>query len=227
MGHSRLVQMQDLTIVIPVLNDAPALMRLLPQLPEAAEIVVVDGGSQDLAAIPWPAGVRCLNVSKPGRGSQLRAGIEASTQPWIWLLHADSLVEASVVEQLGGLEAPAWGRFDVRIGADSDKLRLIGAMMNLRSRWTGICTGDQGIFVHRSILEAAGGMPCQPLMEDIELSRRLRRQSPPRCLPGKLQTSARRWHQQGIVRTVLNMWWLRFRYWCGANPERLAARYYA
>ena len=227
MGHSRGVQMQQLSIVIPVYNDAPALAQLLPQLPAAAEVIVVDGGSDDLRGRCWPDNVQWLHTSAPDRGAQLSAGIKASRHPWLWLLHADSSVDASTVAQLEALHEPGWGRFDVEIQSARLDLRLVAGLMNWRSRWTGICTGDQGIFVHQAVLRAAGGMPSQPLMEDIELTRRLRRLSAPRCLPGKLRTSARRWEQHGVLRTVFAMWWLRLRYWVGASPERLAARYYS
>ncbi|MFK7912695.1 MAG: TIGR04283 family arsenosugar biosynthesis glycosyltransferase [Pseudomonadales bacterium] len=221
------MQIQQISIVIPVFNDAAALARLLPQLPAAAEIVVVDGGSEDLGSVQWPAHIVWQQTPQPSRGAQLCAGIEAAQRPWLWLLHADSAVSAAMLSQLVAVTEPGWGRFDVSAGDRGAGLRLVAAMMNLRSRWTAICTGDQGIFVHRALLDAAGGMPSQPLMEDIELSRRLRRLGRPQCLPGKLQMSVRRWQQQGLVRTILNMWWLRLRYWLGANPARLAARYYS
>lgn len=219
--------MQQLTIVIPVYNDAAALAQLLPALPDAAEVIVVDGGSSDLAERQWPAGVRWLHVPEPSRGAQLLAGCEAATGSWLWLLHADSSFESALIDQLRAVEEPCWGRFDVALRSDQRLLALVAALMNLRSRWTSVCTGDQGIFVHRDLLNSVHGVPSQPLMEDIELSRRLRRLATARCLPGKLRTSARRWEQHGVLRTIVTMWWLRLRYRFGSTPEQLAASYYS
>lgn len=226
MGHSPGVQFQDLAIVIPVYNDAAALARLLPCLPRDCEVIVVDGGSQDLGQMALPDSVQLIRSGRASRGAQLHAGATASSRPWVWFLHADSSFGPEVPAQLLDLEAPGWGRFDVALRSERAVLALVAAMMNLRSRVTGICTGDQGIFAHRTLLDAVGGVPPQPLMEDIELSRRLRRQQRASCLPGKLTTSARRWEQQGVLITIVQMWRLRLRYWLGANPVKLAAGYY-
>ena len=121
---------------------------------------------------------------------------------------------------------PVGARFDICFDASTARLNLLAAMMNGRSRLTGICTGDQGIFVHRRLLSRIGGVPEQPLMEDIELSRKLGRLCRPVCRTETLQTSARRWQQAGWWTTVLRMWWFRLRYWLGASPEQLAMEYY-
>jgi hypothetical protein len=118
-----------------------------------------------------------------------------------------------------------WGRFDVRIEGKSPWLRVIAHLMNLRSRWSGIATGDQAIFVTRAAFDAIGGFPDQPLMEDIELSKRLKRLSAPACLRGPAVTSGRRWEARGVWRTILLMWRLRWAYWRGASAEILAERY--
>ena len=118
-----------------------------------------------------------------------------------------------------------WGRFDVRIEGRPGMLRVIGALMNLRSRLSGIATGDQAIFIERSWFMQLGGYADQPLMEDIELSRRLRSVSPPACLHERVLTSGRRWQQRGVWRTVWLMWRLRWRYWRGASPDVLAQAY--
>ena len=114
---------------------------------------------------------------------------------------------------------------DVRLSGSRPMFRLIERMMNLRSRMTGIATGDQGVFVHRDLFRAVGGFPNIPLMEDIEISKGLRRLSAPACLGTRLVTSSRRWEQDGITRTVLLMWRLRLAYYLGASPETLAERY--
>jgi rSAM/selenodomain-associated transferase 2 len=225
-----------LCVVIPVRNDAPALAALLPKLESArsarlAEVVVVDGGSHDDSrAVALRHGCRVID-SPAGRGLQLATGIAAASTgaagPWLWLLHADASPTPAVWRYLERLPAtpPGWGRFDVDFAAGAG-LAVVAFFMNRRSCLTGICTGDQGIFVHREVLDRAGGMPAQPLMEDVELSRRLKRLARPRCRRERLGASARRWQRRGLVRTVLTMWWFRLRYWLGADPERLAAEYY-
>ena len=164
-----------------------------------------------------------------GRASQLAAGIAVSAGDWLWLLHADSRVDPAAWHALQGAVATpgaCWGRFDVRLDGTDAAFRLIERLMNLRSRWTGICTGDQGIFVRRGALTAIGGMPQQALMEDIELSKRLKRVAPPLCIATPLTASARRWRGNGVVATVLLMWRLRLAYFFGASPAALARRYY-
>ena len=230
MSHPRV------SIVVPVLNDAQALAHLLAELEsfpaepfpaEAFEVIVADGGStDDSRSLAVNAG--CILVtSPPGRGLQLATGADRARGALIWLLHADTREVADSLRWLLARDTrPCWGRFDVTLADASPVLRLVAFMMNLRSRATGICTGDQGIFVHRRLLTACGGIPEQPLMEDIELCRRLKRLAPPECQRQLLTTSSRRWRQQGVVRTILRMWQLRARYWMGADPGVLAREYY-
>lgn len=226
--------MRNLSILIPVLNDAPALSRLLESLDSLGrgsaapfEIVVIDGGSRD-GSQTVAADRGCLTIrSGPGRGRQLQAGFAESSGDWIWMLHADSELDARVLSYLATLDGPAWGRFDVRFSDGPAILSLVGWLMNWRSRLTGIATGDQGIFAHRSLLEAIGGVPRQALMEDVELSKRLKAIMRPRCPRAVLGTSGRRWRTRGVGRTIMSMWWFRLRYWLGADPERLAAEYYS
>jgi rSAM/selenodomain-associated transferase 2 len=219
-----------LSILIPVLNDADALQRLLaclvPVLNGRVEILVVDGGSHD-ASREVARRNRCALVEGArGRGVQLALGAARARGRWLWMLHADSLPDAGCVAYLCTLDdCPGWGRFAVRIDGGAI-LAVIAWMMNRRSCVTGICTGDQGIFVHRELLRSVGGMPTQPLMEDIELSRRLKRCSRPRCRRERVATSARRWLAHGVARTIVSMWWYRFRYWYGADAEQLAREYY-
>jgi hypothetical protein len=143
-------------------------------------------------------------------------------------LHADTGLPADadrlVCEGLGSTRRP-WGRFDVRIEGRHPLLPMVAATMNLRSRLTGIATGDQAMFVDRAAFAAVGGFPDIALMEDIVLSRRLKRLGRPLCLRARALTSGRRWEKHGVVRTILTMWRLRLAFFLGAEPARLAASY--
>lgn len=218
----------SVSVVIPVLNDARALACLLESLGQQPdEILVVDGGSRDRSqTVAAAAGVRLL-TSAPGRGHQLGEGARAAQGDVLWLLHADTRLLAPVERYLALLRAQrGWGRFDVRLSPATPLLRLVALLMNRRSRLTRICTGDQGMFVHRDALARIGGVPDQPLMEDIEMSRRLRPVATFTALALPLETSARRWQERGVLRTILAMWWLRARYWAGAAPTDLVRDYY-
>ena len=224
-------------VVIPLLNDAAALRRLLADLREHAEgwpVLVVDGGSSDggaaLAKELAQGRGDGVVLSKPGRGHQLRLGAERAIErghDWLWFLHADSRISRRLVQAIGRIaDRPAWGRCDVAFDTDDWRMRMVATAMNLRSAATHICTGDQGMFVHRRLLTAAGGVPEQPLMEDIELSKRLRRVGRPIRVRTPIVTSARRWQQGGVLATVLTMWAFRARYHLGESAETLAREYY-
>ncbi len=218
----------NVSIVIPTLNDNEALGRLLAQIVgRGFEIVVVDGGSaQSPGPIVAPFFDAHLITAAPGRARQLRAGIDTARGDWIWMVHADSDLSARAIRRVLGLRTVGWGRFDVRLDDKHFAFRLIESMMSTRSATTSICTGDQAIVCHRQLLDAIGGMPDQPLMEDIELSKRLRRLAAPRIFREVVTTSARRWIAKGIFPTVLFMWSLRARYFFGEPADGLAARYY-
>ncbi|MES2386056.1 MAG: TIGR04283 family arsenosugar biosynthesis glycosyltransferase [Pseudomonadota bacterium] len=221
-----------LSVVLPVLNEAAGLGTALQALAalraRGTEIIVADGGSSDHSAALARAGGAHLVHAPRGRALQMNAGAAQATGEVLLFLHADTVLpegaDALVSEALAS-GAKVWGRFDVRITGRPRMLRLVAALMNLRSRATGIATGDQAMFMTRAAFEAVGGFPAQPLMEDIEMSRRLLRLSRPACLRAKVQTSGRRWESRGVWPTVLLMWRLRFAYWRGAAPERLADLY--
>jgi len=219
-----------ISIVIPVLDDAAALARILGQLADQddVEIVVVDGGSADESRRIAHDADQVIE-SASGRARQLSVGIAAARGDLIWMVHADSCVSGELLNQMRRIAGDVharWGRVDVRLDGDAPVFRVIEWSMNWRSRLSGICTGDQGIFVRRGVLELIGGVPQQALMEDVELSKRLRRLAVPRRIPGPIVTAARRWQRDGILRTVLEMWRLRLGYFFGEAPELLAARYY-
>ncbi len=219
-----------LSVIVPTLNEAGTVQGLLlalqPWRGTACEVIVVDGGSRDgTPALAAPLADRVL-TSRPGRARQMNAGAAAARGDQLWFLHADSRPPRDAVPALSAaLERAGWGRFDVRLSGGHPLLRVIERAMNLRSRWSGIATGDQGLFVHRDRFALVGGYPEIALMEDVALSRSLKRFGRPACLHTPLVTSSRRWERDGILRTVLLMWSLRLRYALGAAPEALAQRY--
>lgn len=221
----------SISIIIPCLNEADAIAATLealqPLRERGAEVIVVDGGSSDDTAVRARYADRVL-VAPRGRALQMNAGAEQASGTILLFLHADCrLPDGADALILDGLlrTGKTWGRFDVRIAGRSPLLRVVETLMNARSRLTGIATGDQAIFVTRTLFEAAGRYPQIALMEDIELSRRLKRCGYPLCLRHPIRVSARRWETHGILRTILLMWRLRLAYWLGADPERLAPRY--
>ncbi len=220
-----------LSVVIPVRNEAQALPFLLDDLSAlgaaGAELIVVDGGSTDGTCEVAHGRVDQLLKTGPGRAVQMNAGAATARGTYLWFLHADTRVSAEAISRLQQTleQRPLWGRFDVRLFPAGPALRLIGWMINLRSRLTGIASGDQGIFVDRACFDALGGYAHIPLMEDLQLCRRLKAQARPHCLRPPLITSSRRWLQHGVWRTVLLMWCLRLAYYAGANPEKLARQY--
>lgn len=156
----------------------------------------------------------------------MNAGAAVARGDALVFLHADTRLPEGAARLIGdALKRRLWGRFDVHIAGRPRMLRVIAGLMNLRSRLTGVVTGDQALFVQRAAFAAAGGFPDQPLMEDIELSKRLKRLGPPACLRARIVTSGRRWEARGLRRTVLLMWRLRLDYWRGVPAELLAERY--
>lgn len=224
--------MTRLSIIVPMLNEAAVLPRLIETLGEltaqGCDVMVVDGGSQDGSAEALEqAGLTVLRSAR-GRARQMNAGAAAATGEVLLFLHADSeLPEGAVaaVEQAMADDGRGWGRFDVRIEGRALMLRVVAALMNARSRLSGMATGDQALFVRRHLFTAIGGFPDQPLMEDIEISRRLLKHSRPACLRLRVVTSGRRWESNGLWRTIWLMWKLRWAYWRGVSADRLAEAY--
>ncbi len=225
-----------LSIIVPVLNEAgnisAALIALQPLRERGAEIIVVDGGSSDdTFALANALGVRAITAAR-GRATQQNAGAQIATGDTLLFLHIDTRLPDNFDTLIGAAMTggnAVWGRFDVTLAADGSRshimLKVIAAMMNFRSRMTGIATGDQCIFVRKSAFDGVGGFPNIPLMEDIALSKALKKISAPACLREQVTTSARRWQKHGVWRTMVLMWWLRFAYWLGVSPMKLAAWY--
>ena len=236
MNVAKALPSAQLSIIVPVLNESAgilaALQALEPARSRGAEIVVVDGGSQDgTADLARGSGLADIVMqTSRGRAVQMNAGASAARGEVLLFLHADTRLPAEadrlVLEATGQHNTQdAWGRFDVHIDGEHPMLAVIAWSMNFRSRLTGIATGDQAMFMGRSAFDRAGGFPPIALMEDIDLCVRLKRHSRPLCLSARVTTSGRRWEKHGVWRTVFLMWWLRLRYFLGDSPDLLAGRY--
>jgi rSAM/selenodomain-associated transferase 2 len=228
-----------IAVIIPVLNEARGLDRTLSHTHSLGfdELIIVDGGSSDdtcaiarsfadRIGIPLApsAGSMRLLTAPHGRARQLNTGAAASGRDVLLFLHADTRLPSNAQQAILialSNETCVGGRFDVRFDSTRLPARIIGRLMNLRSRWSGIATGDQAIFVRRAVFEKMGGFADIPLMEDIEFTRRLKRAGQLASLPDQVVTAFRRWEQQGPLRTILLMWTLRFLYWIGVSPHRL------
>ncbi|MBA4382900.1 MAG: glycosyl transferase [Sideroxydans sp.] len=224
--------MQHLSVIIPTFNESSGIVDFLSSLAslrrQGAELIVVDGGSHDgTPALAQPHADRVIATSL-GRACQMNAGAKVARGRLLLFLHADCRLPADAMNLM--IDAIArgaqWGRFDVCIEGRHSMLRVVAAMINLRSRLSNIATGDQGIFVLREAFSAVGGYPAIPLMEDIALSDLLRKKGRPACLKKRLITSGRRWDNNGVWRTIWLMWCLRAAYRLGVSPQELARIYY-
>ena len=222
----------SLSIILPVLNEAATIVAALeavtPLRTRGNEIIVVDGGSaDDTAALARPLADFVITSAR-GRAVQMNAGAALARGDVLLFLHADTRLPDDADQRvLEGLSRSnrAWGRFDVTIDGAHPLLPVVAAAMNIRSRLTGIATGDQAMFVTREAFDSVGGFPEIALMEDITLARSLKRVSRPLCLSSRVTTSGRRWEERGVLRTILLMWRLRLAYFLGAKPDELARRY--
>jgi rSAM/selenodomain-associated transferase 2 len=218
------------SVVIPTLNEAQTISRTLRQVREAGEcqLIVVDSGSNDGTAALARGQAALVVSSSRGRARQMNEGARVATGEVVLFLHADTVLPHGFPDLLThALADPrvVAGRFDVRLDAAGWPFRMVEAMMNLRSRLTRISTGDQAIFVRRETFLALGGYPEVELMEDLELSRKLKRAGKIACLRERVITSARRWQRDGVFRTIVLMWTLRLGHFLGVPPERLKAFY--
>ncbi len=225
------LRFQALSIIVPILNEIELLPELMTHLQywqrRGCEVLLVDGGSEDGSAdVAEAIGFKVIRSAR-GRASQMNAGAAQAKGRVLVFLHADTRMPNDGIEQIfSALKGHHWGRFDVRISGDALMLAVIAFFMNIRSRLTGIATGDQAIFVASDLFVEVGGFNEQPLMEDIELSKRLRKVNHPACLCTKVTTSGRRWLTHGLWRTVLLMWRLRWAYWRGVSAEQLTKEYF-
>ncbi len=221
---------QKISIIIPALNEGKEIVQTLNSLAVyrdmGHQIIVVDGGSDDGTAVLAQACADIVIVSTPGRARQMNAGAVQAAGDILLFLHADThLPEGSMCLIKEAVHRSRWGRFDVRLSGRHWLLRIVENMMNWRSSLTGIATGDQAIFIQRDLFDEVGGFPEQPLMEDIEISKRLKRYAHPASIDTPLVTSSRRWEKGGVIRTILLMWKLRLLYWLGKDAESLVKMY--
>lgn len=220
-----------ISIIIPVLNEAMNLSRLSEQLcairQSGHEIIIVDGGSRDDTLSSAYEITETVIVSSPGRAMQMNNGAAVASGDVLLFLHADTFLPDNTVQIIADLaqRKNIWGRFDVRLSSDRFVFRLIEGLMNFRSCLTSIATGDQAMFIEKDLFQRVGGFPEIALMEDIEISRRLKKITKPVCIKHKVITSSRRWENNGVVATVLLMWKLRLYYFFGVSPERLKRLY--
>jgi len=224
---------KKLSIIIPVLNEQKCIVARLNALQKLretkCEIVLVDGGSDDQTvdlAIPL---VDKFAHSSPGRAVQMNRGAELATGNIFLFLHIDTALPKGTNELIANLiaeKSSVWGWFDLQFDNSSLLFRLISGSMNFRAVFTQVCTGDQTMFVTRNLFESIQGFPEIPLMEDVAISKLLRRNSKPKIVSTKVTTSSRRWERNGVIKTVLFMWWLRLLYFIGTSPIELAQRYY-
>ena len=213
------------SVIVPLLNEevmAPQLIEQLAAL-DAEQVIIVDGGSTDSTChLMQSAGYQVVQ-SVAGRAQQMNAGAQHATQSILLFLHADTQLPPSYKSEIA--KAKAWGRFDVSFSSQSKAMSVVAFFMNLRSRVSGVATGDQGIFVDKDVFSAIGGFPELPLMEDVALCKRLRQIHRPFNSNMKVVTSARRWQQNGIFKTVVTMWWYRLGYFLGMSPMRFKKGY--
>jgi rSAM/selenodomain-associated transferase 2 len=224
--------MSKLSIIMPVLNEGDGIAASLDALADlrtlGTELIVVDAGSDDATVEQAQLRADQVILAPRGRALQMNAGAEKASGDVLLFLHADTRLPAEADRVvLNGLDRSrrAWGRFEVKIDGRSPLLPVVAWLMGLRSRLTGIATGDQAIFVRREAFQAMGGFPAIALMEDIAMCKRLKRLGRPLCLRACVTTSGRRWEKNGVLSTILLMWRLRFAYFLGADPKQLARQY--
>jgi len=219
------------TIVIPTLNEEAEIEACLTRLQglreEGIEVIVVDGGSIDKTPQLVTGLCDQFISNRRGRAAQMNTGARQAKGKLIIFLHVDTQLPEKFSEIISSIKADRffWGRFDVTLSGKHWSFRIIESMMNLRSRLTGIATGDQVMFVSQKLFREVDGFPEIALMEDIAMSRNLKSICSPLCLRQKVVTSSRRWEKHGIISTTVTMWWLRFSYYIGVDPVRLARQY--
>lgn len=227
-----------ISVIIPAYQEAQALPDCLLELFESqpvGECWVIDASktaefeamdAQLQQTIDWPY-LHYVAAELKGRAHQMNQGANLSSGAILLFLHADTRLPENAFSQIqSAIDSGAhWGRFDVSFDHSGRVYRMIAGLMSWRSRKSGIATGDQALFMTRGAFDLAGGYDDIPLMEDIAICRKLKTIGSPACLKAQVKTSARRWEEKGVFRTIVLMWWLRFAYWTGVSPQRLSDWY--
>ena len=209
-------------------NDSGQTPHRKSYLPDVPDVIAVDGGSTDETLVLLSqSNIRVISAAR-GRSNQMNEGAAVATGDVLLFLHADTCLPPDYIEKLAIFirSGKPWGRFNVRFDDNHPMFRLIASMMNYRSRFTGICTGDQAIFIRRPTFESLNGFADIPLFEDIDLCKRLKSLDWPFCIKSPVTTSGRRWRTHGFCKTILLMSWLRLLYFFGVSPEILSQKYY-
>jgi len=223
--------MPVVSIIIPTWQEASTIQETLQRLQglrrSGHQVIVVDGGSDDGTPVLAKSLSDAVLTGARGRAAQMNLGASVANGDLLLFLHADTVLPAHVYGWLLRFwrSDRCWGRFDVKLSGQQFMLRVVEFMITWRSRITGIATGDQAIFVKAEAFQMAGGFPWQPLMEDVELSRKLKFFSRPFCVPAHVLTDSRRWEDRGVWHTILLMWSIRWRYWRGVPADRLFQEY--
>lgn len=225
--------MPALSIIIPTRNEASHIVSLLTPLQifrqAGVEIILVDAYSTDATVILATPLVDSIIISVKGRAVQQNKGAALAKGKYLLFLHADTILPPQFIDEIklcDQLHKNHWGRFDVKLSGRRIGFRIIELMMNLRSRLSGIATGDQAIFVQKKSFTDIGGFASLQLMEDIDLCSRLKKLSKPYCSKLKVVTSSRRWEKNGLIKTIVTMWWYRLQFFFGVDTHRLEKQYY-
>jgi len=219
-----------LSFIIPAYNESPQIKQCLDNLKflrqDGHEVIVVDGGSDDdTLSLAQPL-CDIVITSEKSRATQMNVGAVKASGDYFLFLHVDTVIPENTSALFSKLEKNNWGRFDVRLSGSHFMFRIIEACMNIRSRLSGIATGDQVIFVDKELFIKTDGFPELALMEDIAISKQLSQFSKPVCFKDKVVSSSRRWEKNGIIKTILKMWYLRLLYFFDVDTNKLARIYY-
>lgn len=221
--------MPSISILIPTLNEEKTIGALIESLLSLshAEIIICDGGSRDATLSICACYPVQIAASEPGRGRQLNSGARIAGGDILFFLHADSQLDERIPADIAQAvaEGHAWGCCTLTFDKNTLLYKVVAFMSNLRVRWTSSCYGDQGIYCRREIFYAQGGYPDYTLLEDVVFSRKMRRCSPAYQVPGLITTSARRFEENGPLRTICKMQAIKLLFLLGVDPEKLAKWY--
>lgn len=226
--------MQQLSIIIPTYNESQSientLISLMHLIEAGHEVIIVDGGSEDDTVSICKKYTGNVLLASKGRANQMNCGAQKASKDILVFLHADTILPDNAAYQIINalsLSNSKWGHFKVKLNGENRLLRIIEFLMNTRSCFTGIVTGDQTMFIRRTLFEIIHGYKNIPLMEDVEISKSLKKYSMPICMKSSVISSSRRWETKGYLRTIFLMWKLRLLYFLGVSAKKLVKLYYS